>query len=342
MKILVIGGTRFIGPPVVRRLAEAGHDTTVFHRGKSRASLPDGAGEILGDRGGLSRFRETFHRLAPDVVVDMIPMGERDALTLVETFAGIANRVVAISSEDVYRAYDIVRGLRPGPPDPTPLTEDSPLRERLFPYDRPGVEDYEKILVEKVVMEAPNLPATVLRLPAVYGPGDYQNRLFPYLKRMDDGRPAILLEEGLARWRWTMGFVEDVAHAITLAATDERAASRDANRIYNVGEENPPTHREWVEEIARVAGWSCEIVALPKEHLPSHLDLGLANTGQNWVVDTSRIRGELGYEEQTPRDEALRKTIEWERENPPENIGSKDFDYPAEDEALKKLRADSG
>lgn len=333
MRILVIGGTRFIGPPVVRRLAEAGHEATVFHRGKSRASLPEGVGEILGDRSGISSFRETFHRLAPDVVIDMIPMGERDARKLVETFTGIAERVVAISSEDVYRAYDIVRGLHPGPPDPIPLTEDSPLRERLFPYDRPGIADYEKILVERVVMDAPNLPATVLRLPAVYGPGDYQNRLFPYVKRMDDGRPGILLEEGFARWRWTMGFMEDVAHAITLAATDERAA----NRIYNVGEENPPTHHEWIEEISRAAGWSGETVALPKEHLPAHLDSGLANTEQHWVVDTSRIREELGYEERFPREEALRKTIEWERGNPPENIDPEDFDYPAEDEVMRSF-----
>lgn len=333
MRILVIGGTRFIGLPVVRRLIEAGHEVTVFHRGDSRANLPEGVGEILGDRNELPGFREAFHRLAPDVVVDMIPMGERDARALVETFEGIADRVVAISSEDVYRAYDIVRGIHPASPDPTPLTEDSPLRERLFPYDREGVEDYEKILVEKTVMNAPNLAGTILRLPAVYGPGDYQHRLFPYLRRMDDGRPAILIEEGLARWRWTMGFVEDVAHAIVLAATDERAA----NRIYNVGEQNPPAHHEWVGEIARAAGWSGEIVTLPKEELPAHLDIGLADTTQDWIVDTSRIRSELGYTEQFPHEEALRKTIEWERENPPENIDPKDFDYPAEDEALAKI-----
>ncbi|MGI8539753.1 MAG: NAD-dependent epimerase/dehydratase family protein [Rubrobacteraceae bacterium] len=339
MKILVIGGTRFIGPPVVRMLAEAGHETVVFHRGGSRRNLPEEVGEIFGDRKELPNFRETFRRLAPGVVVDMIPMSESDARSVVETFSGIAGRIVAISSEDVYRAYDIVRGLHPGPPDPTPLTEDSPLRERLFPYDRPGVEEYEKILVEKTVMAAPNLPATVLRLPAVYGPGDYQNRLFPYIKRMDDGRPAILIGEDIARWKWTMGFVEDVAHAIFLAATDDGIAP---DRTYNVGEENPPTHREWIEEIARAIGWSGEIVALPKEKLPPHLDPGLANTDQNWVVDTSRIRAELGYEEKTTRKEALRKTIEWERENPPENLDPKDFDYPAEDAALEKLRADSG
>lgn len=330
MKFLIIGGTRFIGPPVARRLVEAGHEVTVFHRGRNKFDFPEGVGEILGDRSDLPGFRETFHRLASDVVIDMIPMGERDARDLIETFDGITGRIVVISSEDVYRAYDIARGLHPGPPDPTPLTEDSPLRERLFPYERPGFEEYEKILVERVVMDNPNLPGTVLRLPMVYGPGDYQHRLLSYLKRMDDGRSAILLEEGFARWRATMGFVEDVAHAIALAATSGRAA----NRVYNVGERVPLTHSEWVRAAGRAAGWNGEVVAVPKECLPEHLDPGLANTGQHLIVDTSRIREELGYAEQFSPDEALRRTVVWERENPPEETNIGDFDHAAEDAAL--------
>src|SRR5258708_19715971 len=75
-----------------------------------------------------------------------------------------------------------------------------------------------------------DLPGTVLRLPMVYGPGDYQHRLFSYLKRMDDNRPVILLDEAEAQWRWTHGYVENVADAIALALTDELAP----DRIYNV------------------------------------------------------------------------------------------------------------
>ena len=73
-------------------------------------------------------------------------------------------------------------------------------------------------------MGTTGLPGTVLRLPTVYGPGGYQHRLFEYLKRMDDGRPAILLGEGMASWRWTHGYVEDVALAVVLAVADEQAA----------------------------------------------------------------------------------------------------------------------
>lgn len=334
MKVLLIGGTRFIGPCVVLGLSEDGHDVAVFHRGESRIRLPIEVEEIKGDRKRLANYREEFRRFAPDVVVDMISLNQNDATGLIETFRGLAARTVVISSGDVYRAYDIVRGLHPGPPDPTPLTEESPLRERLFPYDRPGVEDYEKILVERTVAREPSLPATILRLPAVYGPGDYQRRIFPYLKRMDDGRPTILIEEGFAGWRWTMGYVDDVARAIALAATNEKVAGR----IYNVGERDALTRAEFVRTLGEVAGWEGKVVSAPTHIVPDHLRAGLENTEQDLTVATARIRDELSFSENFTRKEALRRTIDWDRENMPPDLGPVDIEYAAEDEAIAKMR----
>ena len=329
MRVLVIGGTNFIGPYAVRRLAGAGHEVAVFHRGRTGTALPEGVGHFLGDRRRIEDHADELRSFDPEVVLDMIPMNERDAQGVVEVFRDAARRIVAISSADVYRAYDVVRGLAPGPPDPIPLSEDAPLRERLYPYEREGIEDYEKILVERVLMGDPDLPGTVLRLPAVYGPGDYQHRLFDYVRRMDDGRPAILLGERMASWRWTHGYVEDVASAIALAVTDGRAAGR----VYNVGEAEPLPWAEWVREIGRAAGWDGDVIILPEDRLPQHLDWGL-NTEQHWLVDTGRIRQQLGYAEEVPREEALRRTVAWELAHPPEKVDPASFDYAAEDAAL--------
>ena len=343
MRILVIGGTNFMGPLVVRSLSAQGHEITVFHRGQTQTALPQGVREILGDRRPIANSAAELQRLAPEVVLDMIPAIEPDAREVMNVFAGVARRVVAISSQDAYRAFGRVNGKEYGPIDAVPITEDSPLRENLYPYrgetpraqddPRRWQDDYDKILVERVVMSDPELPGTVLRLPMVYGPGDYQHRLFNFLKHMDDNRPAILMDEGEARWRWTHGYVENVAEAIALAVTDTRAAGC----IYNVGEPFTFTMAGWADKIGQAAGWQGRVVLVPRGRLPEPLRWGI-NAKQDIVVDSSRIRRELGYEERVNLDEALKRTIAWERSNPPNEIDPKEFDYEREDAFLARYR----
>lgn len=105
--------------------------------------------------------------------------------------------------------------------DPTLLTEDSPLREKNHPAQ---TAVYEKTEVERLVMGDAELPATVLRHPAVYGPGDRKHRLFWIaLRWMFDGRPAILLDTGIARHRFSHGYAENLALGVVLAVTNDRA-----------------------------------------------------------------------------------------------------------------------
>lgn len=341
MRILIIGGTNFMGPFVVRSLNAQGHVVTIFHRSRTSGSLmPDSVQEILGDRRPLADVAWILQKTQPDIVLDMIPMVEQDAREIMDVFKGVARRVVSISSQDVYRAFGRVNLKESGPVDRSPITEDSPLRENLYPYrldtprdaDDPQKlhDDYDKILVERVVMSEPELPGTVLRLPMVYGPGDYQHRLFPFLKRMDDGRPAILLDEDEAGWKWTHGYVENVADAIALAVTDERAAGR----TYNVGEPFAFTMAEWVEKIGKAAGWHGRIARIPRGRLPEPLRWGI-NAQQDIVVDSSRIRQELGYAERVNIDDAIRRTVAWERDHPPAHVDEKDYDYVKEDELLR-------
>jgi nucleoside-diphosphate-sugar epimerase len=335
MRVLVLGGTRFIGAHAVRRLAADGHEIAVFHRGETEAGLPAGVAHLHGPRERLAEFVPRFRDFRPEVVLDVRALTERDGATLVALFRGIARRLVVISSGDVYRAFDRFRRADPGPPDPVPLTEDSPLRDRMYPYretgGRPGegLADYDKILVERAAMSAPDLPATILRLPMVYGPGDYQHRLFEYLKRMDDGRRVILVSGGMARWRCFRAYVEDVASAIALGVTDDRAAGR----IYHVGDADNATEEAWIRRIAVAAGWTGEVSVRSVEALPGHLRPDV-DPAQDLALDSSRIRRELGYREIVAPDEAMRRTVAWERENPPPRVNAADFNYDAEDAAI--------
>jgi nucleoside-diphosphate-sugar epimerase len=326
MRVVIIGGTRFIGPEVVRQLMKHGHEVTVFHRGQTNDERTARARHILGDRANLPSFREQFKNLHPDIVLDMLPLNGPDADLAVASIRGIVPRVIAISSMDVYRGYGILWNTEKGPIEPTPFGEDSPLRSSTEPHG----EKHDKIAVERIVMNQPDFSGTILRLPMVYGKNDRQHRLFEYLKRMMDNRPAILMDKARADWRWTRGYLENVAAAICLAITDDRAAGK----IYNVGEASALTEAEWVEKIGRCMRWPGKVVIVPKECLPEHLQSEY-NFNQHMEGDTGRIREELGYTEPVQFEEALIRTIAWEQHHPPDTIDPDDYDYEKEDEALE-------
>ncbi|HTG16498.1 MAG TPA: NAD-dependent epimerase/dehydratase family protein [Blastocatellia bacterium] len=343
MRVLVIGGTGFIGKHVAQRLIEAGHAVTVFHRGQTGADLPAEVNHIFGERSDLASFSPEFRDLEPDVALDMICYTGQESLALVSALQSACKRLVVASSMDVYRNYGRLLGLEQGPPDSPPMDEDSPLRESRYPHraisksPRDFAATYDKIPVERTVSEAAMLQATILRLPAVYGPGDKYHRTFEYLKRMDDGREKIILEETRARWLWTRGYVENVADAIALAVTDERAASR----VFNVGEPDALSEADWVRSIGQAANWRGEVAALPREKMPAHL-VAPYRFEHHLHCDTSRIRRELNYSERVPREEAMRRTIDWERSHPPDEIDMSGFDYAAEDAAQADLTDSRG
>ena len=177
------------------------------------------------------------------------------------------------------------------------------------------MDDYEKILVERAYRSAPELHATVLRLPMVYGPGDPQRRFGEIARRMARLKPEILLERGYASWRSSWGFVEDVAHAISLAVSNPRAS----DRIYNVCEAHGNTQQQLFSELGSAAGWRGELRSVSLEEAPAAArDASLAmDFRHDLLADSSAIRHDLGYSEPTPRAEALARTLQDELARPP-------------------------
>ena len=237
-------------------------------------------------------FPRDLLRAEFEIVIHMIPMGEADARTAVQTFVGRAQRLVALSSGDVYRAYGCLMGLEPGPVEEGLLTEDSPLRTTLYPYRAQAKSPdelnyfYEKILVEHEVLGQAQLPATVLRLPKVYGAEGNANlaTIHGYRDRLG--------------WRWTHGYVENVAAAIVLAALHPAAA----DRVYNVGEAYTPTIAERLQ-------------ILPPSTFP-RIETEGYDFRNDIAYDTTRIREELGYVESVSYEEGLKRTLDAARTNP--------------------------
>jgi len=317
-RVLVLGGTGFVGPYIVRQLLDRGHDVTLFHRGRDDPALTVGARHVHADFARLPEHVAGLMRLEPEVVVDVSPgLGKGGHGVL--HFAGIANRGVVLTSLDVYRAMFVLWGVEPSArPQPMPVSEESELRDGRSP-DLTADLEFDNLDVERAVAACPELPVTVLRCPIIYGPGDPQRRLQTYVRRMADGRPAIVLDARLARLRLSRGYVENVAQAAVAAVSNDRAAGR----TYNVAEPDALSEAEWVRAIAAELAWNGKVVIAPSD---------AALPPQDLIADTSRIREELGYAEGISRREGLRRAIEWERS---EQRSEAAPDYTTEDAALR-------
>lgn len=311
MTLLLIGGTGFIGRHVSRHLVSAGHDVTIFHRGQTTPVLPNSVNTIHGSRDDAAALQAALGETGPDVVLDLISYTEAQAAALAETCSGRTDRIVVLSSGDVYRQYDGLRGDSAAPPDPVPLTEDAPLRDSRYPYRGSGAEfvyahDYDKILVEQRV-RAGTVPATILRLPKVYGPGDGEHHVGEALARLRAADGPLVLGEEQARWRWSRGYVENVAAAIRRAVVSETATGR----TYNVGEPDALPEATWLRRVATAAGINTTIRTAPDERVEGQPPF---DWQYSMATDTRRIRTELGVAEPVAHTKALRRTITWERE----------------------------
>jgi nucleoside-diphosphate-sugar epimerase len=90
MKILVLGGTGFIGPHAVRLLMAGGNEVAVFHRGQTRGRMPDGTRWIQGNYQRIAEHTAELQSFSPEVVVDMIPITEQNAHDVLAVFRGVA------------------------------------------------------------------------------------------------------------------------------------------------------------------------------------------------------------------------------------------------------------
>lgn len=310
MKIAFIGGTRFIGLKAVQTAAERHHDVVVLHRGKHAANLPEGVREILVDRSDRVELTRQLRSIRPDSVVDTFAMTKRDAEDTIAGLAGLDCRAVVLSSHDVYAQFGKLNS-HPCPVIEPVVTEDSPL---TVPYPFRGIavhaggDEYDKKDVEAAFRAATARvlsTAAILRLPGTYGTGDHQRRMLGLVAALDSSVRELPFQMG-ASWRWTLGHVANVAQAIVLAA--ERA--QPGFHIYNVGEKKTPSMRQRVESIA--AGLGTKFEWKEVEDLPEQFWF-LGRMPTDFVVDSTRIRSELGFDECLSDQEAVLDLIDWSR-----------------------------
>lgn len=326
MRIVVVGGTWFIGRAITAHLAREGHEVLVVHRGETEPPELTGLPRVRHlhvARAQLPSARADIEAFDPEGAVDVSAgNGDDAAAALAALPRGI--RLVAISSGDVYRAYAALHSDRQT--DSLPLTEGSPLRETRH-VDGP---QYENLEIEELYGER---GAILLRLGAVYGPHDYQRRFEFVLRRLRAGRTKIPIGSG--GFLFSRVYVDDVATAVALALTSESVGGGDRGTPLNVAEASTAPFRLFAEQVVAAAGLTgagVELVGVPDRALPS--DLALTGTlSQHLLMDSTRVRAVLGWRETDPAV-ALAASVQWHLANPPADWSR---DFGPDDEALSAV-----
>jgi len=304
-----------------------------------RAPLPPEVGELLADRRNPQAFAQAVENLAVDTVIDMIALNETDVDTLLRPLGGRIAHYLVISSYDVYAAYEAAWFRRPYP-YPLPLPEDAPTATVRFLYGREA--GYDKVLVEEAARRAATesgVRLTILRYPALYGPGDTTPREWYYVRQVLDRRPVIIAPNG-GQAIFSRGYLENMAHAVALAVDAPPAQER----VYNVADTGQLTVRQIIDAVAEILDHRWEVIDLPENLLPAHrpsqaLPYGIDpyHICPHLLLDTTKLRVQLGYDNVVAPAAALEATVRWLAERPEPTRSADPLDYAAIDGAIRKL-----
>lgn len=301
-RVLVIGGTLFMGRAIVDQLLKRGDDVVIMHRGAT-TPFGDRVEEIRCDRNDVQAVRSALEGKRFDVVYDNVYDWQRGTSAEQVSAAVLATRerlrrYVFMSSVAVY-------------PSGGPYDENAPL---VAPDDA-NVYGRQKADTERALFDLhrqEDVPVTTLRPAFVYGPNNPFPRESFFWDRILAGRPVIIAEDGARTMQWV--HAEDVARVAVRAAAEDIAIGH----AYNLASYPPVTHIEFVEMLARVAGRKAKLVQIPRAQIQkaggdlmapplyfgAYLDLPPI------TVRPDRVRSELGFELR-PLEEGMRETFEW-------------------------------
>ncbi len=298
VKLLILGGTRFVGSHVAETLVEAGADVTLFHRGETGGAI-HGTTSVIGDRshsGSLAQLDSARF----DAVLDMsgyFSQWTRDAL---EAFRGRVGHYVFISSGAVYR-----------PSEELPWPETTPLG----PFPIWGQYGQEKVESERLLWQAHaagDIVVTVFRLPFILGPGNFTDRESFAFSRLLAGSPILLPGGGTALNQFV--YARDVVRALVAALENP---GRGGGQAYNCAHPSAVTNRGWIDLCADVAGVEPRIVGIDEQELGVASEtVDLANLvfpfpAHHYVLDGSKLQRDLDIEMPTGNRRMLEEYWEW-------------------------------
>lgn len=251
MKVLVIGGTLFIGRRLVGELLKAGHSVAILHR-RSKHNFSKRVESLVADRNDAAAIRRAIGERRFDVIFDNVYDWERGttAAQVEATAHAMGNhlkRYIFLSSVAAYGD-----GLNHYEGDP------------LAPDNHPEPYVRNKAMSERALLRLhrkTGFPVVTFRPPFVYGPENPFYREAFFWDRMRAGRSIIIPGDGTRLMQFI--HVKDLVHALVRAMD----AGEAVGEAFNAANPKSLTQVDAVREMARAAGKKPELVRVPRERI---------------------------------------------------------------------------
>ncbi|BAZ45866.1 mRNA-binding protein [Chondrocystis sp. NIES-4102] len=280
MRILIMGGTRFIGVYLTKVLVQQGHEVVLFNRGNNPVPV-EGVTQIQGDRRDATQLKEKLSGESFDAIFDNNGRELSDTQPLVEIFNGKVNHFVYVSSAGVYLKSQQM-----------PHREGDAVDPNSRHKGKHHTEDY---------LKESGIPWTSIRPVYIYGAQNYNDLEAWFFDRIVRDRPVPIPGNGM--YITQFGHVQDLAVAMAKVLNNETAIGK----IYNISGDRYVTFNGLALACATAVGKSPEAIklvhydptkfdfgkrkAFPMRQQHFFADIHLAQTELNWQNEYDLISG---------------------------------------------------
>ncbi|ALB43303.1 MULTISPECIES: NAD-dependent epimerase/dehydratase family protein [Nostocales] len=307
MRILVIGGTRFIGVYLTELLMKAGHEVVLFNRGNHAA--PAGVGQIIGDRTNSTQLQEKLAPESFDVVFDNNGRELTDTQPLAEIFQGRVKHFVYMSSAGVYLKSDQMPHLEGDAVDPKSRHK--------------GKHETEAYLKQL------GIPFTSIRPTYIYGPQNYNPLESWFFDRIVRDRPICIPGNGMHITQ--LGHVWDLAQAMTQIIGNDQAIGQ----IYNISGDRFVTFDGLARACAVAVGKSADDIKIV-HYDPKKFDFGKRKAFpmrvQHFFASVNKAQIELNWQPKYDLISGLQDSLE--NDYLATGADKKEVDFSVDDEIL--------
>jgi len=313
-RVLVIGGSKFVGLHTVSALLRDGYEVTTLNRGTTEQPL--GVRHLKCDRKDLPRLKGLLEKEKFDAVVDITAGEPEDTEAMIRIFGGRIERFVHCSTGAVYEdRWEF------------PVFEEDPL----VGWTGKGTYPENKAQCERLLFKAfeeSGFPVTILRPTVIYGPHNYVYREAYVFDRAEARQPIPVPGDGKSVTH--VVHVDDVAKAFAAGLH----AKASVGQAYNIAGPRAVSLNLWVEAAAKPSSEDVKIIFYEESLVSRDLKKGFPLPTSPWIMSIQKAQRDLGFFPRGLHD-GMKETYEWYSQNHP--FGGPDFQFDRAIASSKKL-----